>query len=194
MNKKLILLDRDGVINQESEHYIKSEEEWIPLPQSLEAIAALKQNGYRVAIATNQSGLTKGLYNKAALYAMHNKMQRLLAQLHTNVDAIFFCPHDDRQGCECRKPKPGLLQQAANYFQVDFKTHPVFFIGDALRDLEAAHAAGCKPLLVLTGYGQKTLKSLSTHAFLKSATIPVYENLYQAAEALLNNTLPYADS
>lgn len=184
MNQKLIILDRDGVVNEESAAYIKSAAEWIPLPQSLEAIALLKKNGYQVAIATNQSGLAKGLYDLQALESMHAKMQKLLEPLQAKVDAIYFCPHNDSHDCACRKPKPGLLDQAANYFQVDFKKQEVFFIGDSLRDLEAALAANCKPILVLTGYGEETLKNLPASL---QAT-PVYPDLHTAVEALLKPT------
>jgi D-glycero-D-manno-heptose 1,7-bisphosphate phosphatase len=183
MNKKLIILDRDGVINHDSAAYIKSAEEWIPLPNSLEAIALLKKNGYQVAVATNQSGLAKGLYDLGALEAMHTKMQTLLEPLGGSIDAIFFCPHDDRHGCDCRKPKPGLLKQAAHYFQIDLAEQVVPFIGDSLRDLEAGYAAGCAPILVLTGNGQKT----AHHLRQPFKAIPIYDNLYTAVEVLLKS-------
>lgn len=185
IQRKLVILDRDGVINQESEAYIKSAEEWIPLPHSLEAIALLKKNDYQIAVATNQSGLAKGLYNLDALDAMHAKMQSLLEPLQAKIDAIFFCPHNAKDDCECRKPKPGLLDQIANHFQIDFTKQNIYFIGDSLRDLEAALAAGCKPILVLTGYGPKTLNNLPAH--LKGT--PTYSNLYQAVQGLLENDL-----
>lgn len=179
-HKKIIILDRDGVINEDSPDFIKSPEEWIPIPGSLEAIGALKAAGYTVAIASNQSGLRRGLFDLKTLEAMHAKMQKALALYKAQIDGIFFCPHNAADHCDCRKPKPGLLHQIATHFDIDFRTQPIPVIGDSLRDLEAAHAAGCKPILVLTGNGHKTLANLPEYL----ADIPVYTDLAAAVKAL----------
>jgi D-glycero-D-manno-heptose 1,7-bisphosphate phosphatase len=152
--RKLVILDRDGVINAESDAYIKTPEEWVALPGSLEAIARLNQAGYRVVVATNQSGIGRGLFDMAALNAMHAKMNRALAAIGGRVDAIFFCPHTQNDNCDCRKPKAGLLRTIAERFEVAAAETPV--VGDAMRDLEAAAALGAPPHLVLTGKGRKT--------------------------------------
>ncbi|MFV0370210.1 MAG: D-glycero-beta-D-manno-heptose 1,7-bisphosphate 7-phosphatase [Azonexus sp.] len=154
MAGKLIILDRDGVINQDSAQYIKSPEEWKPIPGSLEAIVHLKQNGYRVVVATNQSGIGRGLFDMDTLNRMHVKMQRALGELGGRLDAIFYCPHTADAECDCRKPKPGMLLRIADTFHADLSGVPV--IGDSLRDLQAGTAAGGQPILVLTGKGAKT--------------------------------------
>ncbi|HSN39006.1 MAG TPA: D-glycero-beta-D-manno-heptose 1,7-bisphosphate 7-phosphatase [Burkholderiales bacterium] len=151
---KLVILDRDGVINYDSLSYIKSPEEWKPIPGSLEAIALLNQAGYHVVVATNQSGVGRGLFDMATLNAIHDKMHRALGQAGGRVDAIFYCPHAQDAGCNCRKPKSGLFEEIARRFNVSLKDVPS--IGDALRDLEAAAAVGAQPILVLTGKGKKT--------------------------------------
>ena len=154
---KLVILDRDGVINLDSDQYIKSPEEWKPIAGSLEAIARFTQAGFRVVIATNQSGLGRGLFDMATLNAMHDKMHKAVNQLGGRIDAVFFCPHAQDAGCACRKPKPGMLLEIAERFNVPLAGVPA--IGDSLRDLEAASAAGARPVLVLTGKGEQTLKS-----------------------------------
>lgn len=151
---KLVILDRDGVVNEDSAAYIKSPEEWKPIPGSLEAIALLNQAGYRVLIATNQSGLGRGLFDMAALNAIHDKMHRALGQTGGRVDGIFYCPHAQVANCNCRKPRPGLFEEIARRFGVPLDGVPV--IGDSLRDLQAAAAVGAQPILVLTGNGKKT--------------------------------------
>lgn len=151
---KLVILDRDGVINHDSASYIKSPEEWKPIPGSLEAIARLNQAGYHVVVATNQSGVGRGLFEMATLNAIHDKMHRALGQVGGRVDAIFFCPHAQDAGCNCRKPKPGLLEEIARRFNVTLEGVPS--IGDSLRDLEASAAVGAQPILVLTGKGGTT--------------------------------------
>ena len=151
---KLVVLDRDGVINLDSDQYIKSPEEWKPIPGSLEAIARLTQAGFRVVIATNQSGLGRGLFDMATLNAMHDKMHKAVSQLGGRIDAVFFCPHALDAGCACRKPKPGMLLEIAERFGVALEDVPA--IGDSLRDLQAASAAGARPVLVLTGKGALT--------------------------------------
>ncbi|WP_144111548.1 D-glycero-beta-D-manno-heptose 1,7-bisphosphate 7-phosphatase [Paraburkholderia sp. BCC1886] len=153
--KKVVILDRDGVINVDSDAYIKSPDEWVALPGSLEAIARLNQAGYRVAIATNQSGIGRGLFDMNALNAMHLKMHRVAAAVGGRIDAVFFCPHTAEDHCECRKPKPGMLKMIAERFEVDPEHTPV--VGDAIRDLQAGAALGHPTHLVLTGKGRKTL-------------------------------------
>ena len=157
MPMKLIILDRDGVINVDSDQFIKSPEEWKPIPGSLEAIARLNQWGWRVVVASNQSGVGRGLFGMDTLNAINDKMVRSLAQVGGRLDAIFFCPHAADSTCDCRKPKPGMLLQIGERFNVDLAGVPV--VGDSLRDLQAAVAAGAKPYLVLTGKGEITRAS-----------------------------------
>ena len=152
---KLVILDRDGTINHDSDQYIKSPAEWKPIKGSLEAIARLTQAGYRVVVATNQSGISRGLFDTATLIAIHEAMHRAVAQAGGRIDAIFFCPHGKDSDCECRKPKPGMLREIGLRFNVALEG--VHMVGDAMRDLQAAAAAGAKPVLVLTGKGAKTL-------------------------------------
>ena len=151
---KLVILDRDGTINQDSAQYIKSPAEWKPIPGSLEGIARLTQGGWRIAVATNQSGLSRGLFDMSTLNAIHAEMHRAVGQAGGRIDAIFFCPHAADSNCECRKPKPGLLREIASRFGVELEGVPM--IGDSLRDVTAAAAAGAQPWLVLTGNGKKT--------------------------------------
>ena len=151
---KLVILDRDGTINHDSDKYIKSPEEWRPIKGSLEAIARLTQADYRVVVATNQSGLARGLFDTRTLFAIHETLIRALAQVGGRIDAFFFCPHAADAGCVCRKPQPGMLLEVARRFNVALDD--VYMVGDAQRDLEAAAAAGAKPVLVLTGKGAKT--------------------------------------
>ncbi|WER46508.1 D-glycero-beta-D-manno-heptose 1,7-bisphosphate 7-phosphatase [Cupriavidus sp. WKF15] len=155
MPPKFVILDRDGVINLDSDQFVKSADEWVPIEGSLEAIAAMNQAGYRVVVASNQSGIGRGLFEMSALNAMHEKMYKALANLGGRVDAVFFCPHTAADACDCRKPKPGLLDQIGERFGIELKGVPI--VGDSLRDLEAGVAVGCTPHLVLTGKGRKTL-------------------------------------
>ncbi len=151
---KLIILDRDGVINYDSDQFIKSTDEWIPIPGSLEAIARLNQAGYRVVVATNQSGIGRGLFDMPTLNAIHDKMHKCLAQVGGRIDAIFFCPHTNDAECACRKPKSGMIEEIATRYGISLKDVPA--VGDSLRDLEAAARLGAQPYLVLTGKGSKT--------------------------------------
>jgi D-glycero-D-manno-heptose 1,7-bisphosphate phosphatase len=153
---KLIVLDRDGVINHDSDQFIKSPDEWRPIPGSLEAIARLNHAGFRVVVATNQSGVGRGLLDIATLNAIHERMHKALAQVGGRIDAIFFCPHTADSQCECRKPKPGMLEEIGQRFNVDMTGVPC--LGDSPRDLAAAEAVGAQPMLVLTGKGEKTLR------------------------------------
>lgn len=154
---RLVVLDRDGVVNHDSEQFIKSPDEWRPIPGSLEAIARLSRGGYRVVIATNQSGVARGLLDFAALNAIHDKMHRALAQVGGRIDAVFYCPHTADSRCACRKPKPGMLIEIGTRFNVAMTGVPC--IGDSLRDLQAAAGVGARPILVLTGKGEATLRA-----------------------------------
>jgi len=151
---KLVILDRDGVINYDSPSYIKSPDEWKPIPRSLDAIARLTQADYRVVVATNQAGVGRGLFEMATLNAIHDKMHRAVGQAGGRIDAVFYCPHAMEANCSCRKPKPGLLEDIGRRFNTSLKDVPC--IGDALRDLQAAVAVGALPILVLTGKGALT--------------------------------------
>lgn len=152
---KLVILDRDGVINVDSSNFIKNPNEWVPIPGSLEAIAQLNQNGYRVAVATNQSGIARGLFDMATLNAIHEKMHRALAQVGGRIDALFYCPHAADDKCDCRKPNTGMIKEIGRRFSIELNN--VYGVGDAFRDLQAFSDAGCKPILVLTGKGEMTL-------------------------------------
>jgi D-glycero-D-manno-heptose 1,7-bisphosphate phosphatase len=154
---KLIVLDRDGVINYDSDQFIKSPDEWRAIPGSLEAIARLNHAGFRVIVATNQSGLGRRLFDMATLISIHDKMYKALAQLGGRIDALFYCPHTADSNCDCRKPKPGMLTEIGQRFGVDLTGVPC--VGDGERDLQAAAAVGAQPILVLTGKGEKTLRS-----------------------------------
>jgi D-glycero-D-manno-heptose 1,7-bisphosphate phosphatase len=175
---KLVILDRDGVINYDSEHFIKSPEEWRPVPGSVEAIARLNHAGYRVVVATNQSGIGRGLFDMGMLNTIHEKMHKALAHAGARVDAIFFCPHTADSKCECRKPKAGMLLEIGKRFNAELTAVPC--IGDSLRDLQAAEAVGAQPILVLTGKGEKTLRDGN---FPKNTVI--YPDLAFAVSALL---------
>ena len=175
---KLVILDRDGVINEDSDSFIKSPAEWRPIPGSLEAIAKLHQSGYQVVLATNQSGVGRGLFEVSTLNAIHDRMHRALAQIGGRIDAIFFCPHSQEANCDCRKPKAGLMEEIARRFNVDLKGTPA--VGDSLRDLQAAAAVGAAPILVLTGKGRKTLEEGGL-----PAGTQVYDNLAAAVQAIV---------
>ena len=153
---RVIVLDRDGVINHDSDQFIKAPDEWRPIPGSLEAVARLNHAGFRVVVATNQSGVGRGLLDIATLNAIHERMHKALAQVGGRIDAIFYCPHTADSQCECRKPKPGMLEEIGRRFNVDMTGLPC--IGDSPRDLAAAEAVGAQPMLVLTGKGEKTLR------------------------------------
>lgn len=149
MHIKLVILDRDGTINRASDEFVKSPEEWEPLPGALEAIGRLNHAGYHVVLATNQSGLGRGLFDMAALNSVHAHMVKALSAYGGRIDAVFYCPHAPDEGCHCRKPAPGLLEQIAERYGVSLQSVP--YIGDSLRDMQAAAAAGCAPHLVCTG-------------------------------------------
>ncbi|EXI69805.1 MAG: D,D-heptose 1,7-bisphosphate phosphatase [Candidatus Accumulibacter adjunctus] len=151
---KLVILDRDGVINFDSKQFIKSPAEWRPIPGSVEAIARLNQAGYRVVVATNQSGVGRGLFDMDTLNAIHDKMHRAVMAAGGRIDAIYYCPHAVDAGCHCRKPATGMFERIAGCFNIDLPGTPT--VGDSLRDLQAAAAVGALPLLVLTGKGTQT--------------------------------------
>ena len=179
---KLVILDRDGVINEDSDDYIKSTDEWIPLPGSLEAIARLNHAGILVAVATNQSGIGRGLFTPDDLNRIHAKFQRALARVGGHVDGIFFCPHAPDTGCECRKPAPGLLRSISLRFGLPLNAVP--FIGDTKRDVDAARAARANPVLVRTGKGQHTA---ARHPDL--LVLPWFNDLSDAVDNLLEGNL-----
>lgn len=179
---RLVILDRDGVINYDSPHYIKSPEECIFIPKSLEAIAALNRAGYTVTVATNQSGIGRGLYSEVTLQRIHQKIRDALDVYGGQVDKIFYCPHNPSDQCDCRKPKPGLFQAIAAWYGCSLEGIPS--IGDSVRDIEVAKNAGCLPILVLTGNGEETLKE---HPELFKE-IKIFQDLFAVAEALIHGT------
>ena len=179
---KLIVLDRDGVINHDSDDYIKSAEEWLPIDGSLEAIARLNHGGYTVVVASNQSGLARGYFDIETLSAMHRKMDELLDKQGGRVDAVFYCPHGPDDGCDCRKPKIGLLLEIGQRYNVSLKD--VIFIGDSIADIKAAHNASAMPMLVRTGKGVKAEKILQSECK-SSDAVPVFDDLAQAVTAIL---------
>ncbi len=175
----LVILDRDGVINQDSAEFVKSSDEWRPLPGSIEAIAALSKAGYTVAVASNQSGIARGLLDRRALGNMHRKLRRLVAARSGRIDRIVYCPHGPDEGCDCRKPQPGLFERLARRYDVTLDGVPA--VGDSLRDLQAAAAAGATPILVRTGNGQRTERALPKAL----ANIAVFDDLAAAAAELV---------
>ena len=177
---KLVILDRDGVVNYDSKQFIKSPAEWRPIPGSIDAIAKLSQAGYRVIIATNQSGIGRGLFDMDTLNAIHEKMHRAVQQAGGRIDAIFYCPHPIEADCNCRKPRTGMFERIAGCFNVDLVGTPS--VGDSLRDLQAAAAVGARPLLVLTGKGTQTL----AEGGLPEGT-QVFPDLATAAEEILRS-------
>lgn len=174
---KLIILDQTGVINQSSDAFIKTPEEWIPIPGSLDAIARLTHSGYRVVIATNQSGIGRGLLDMATYNAINDKMYKAVNQAGGRIDAIFFCPHTNADKCSCRKPATGLLDEIMQRYGVNLKNAPA--VGDSLKDLQAAAAVGAIPMLVLTGNGQTTRTAKEI-----PAGTQIFENLAAVAAAL----------
>jgi D-glycero-D-manno-heptose 1,7-bisphosphate phosphatase len=175
---KLVILDRDGVINVDSDAFIKSPDEWKPIPGSLEAIAKLTHSGYRVVVCSNQSGIGRGLLDMAALNAINDKMYRALAQLGGRIDALFYCPHPAEANCACRKPKPAMFEDIAQRFNTDLTGVPS--VGDSLRDLQASAAVGCQAILVLTGKGRKTQAAGGL-----PENTRVYEDLAAAVRAII---------
>ncbi|MDR3479060.1 MAG: D-glycero-beta-D-manno-heptose 1,7-bisphosphate 7-phosphatase [Gammaproteobacteria bacterium] len=174
-----IILDRDGVINFDSDFYIKTPEEFLPIPGSLEAIAKLNRAGYHVLVATNQSGIARGYYDLPMLHRIHDKLRAELKKVGGVVEEIFFCPHHPDEKCACRKPQPGMFYDIQKKYGIHFAD--VFFIGDSLTDMHVAEVVGCKPILVLTSKGEKTLKNNP-----ELSVIPQYANLAEAVDAILS--------
>ena len=188
MKSHLVILDRDGVINYDSDDYIKSVAEWSPIPGSLEAIARLSRADFRIVVATNQSGIARGLYNLTTLNQIHQKMTAALRDHGGQIEAIFFCPHGPDDGCDCRKPRPGLLHQISERLNVPLADVPV--VGDSLRDLQCASRVGARPVLVRTGKGVKTESLLADeepNSALKNTL--VFNDLADFTEALLQGNL-----
>ena len=177
---KLAILDRDGVINFDSDQYIKSPTEWRPIPGSIEAIARLNQHGYRIAVATNQSGIGRGLFDMATLNAINDKMMEMVFRQGGRIDALFFCPHTAAEECGCRKPRTGMLEEIATRFHTELKGVPA--IGDSLKDLQAAESVGAQPILVLTGKG----KSTQDTGGMPKKTL-VFEDLAEASKHLVES-------
>lgn len=185
---KLVILDRDGVINQDSDDFIRSPEEWLPIPGSLEAIARLCRAEYRVVVVTNQSGLARGYYDMETLSTIHARMLQLLGEKGGKIEGIFFCPHGPDEGCHCRKPAPGLFEELAMRAGEDLRGVPA--VGDSLRDLVAAARVGALPVLVKTGKGRDTLKRLGEDPDLRQLPhIPVYKDLAAFVDELLEGGL-----
>ncbi|MCP3907114.1 MAG: D-glycero-beta-D-manno-heptose 1,7-bisphosphate 7-phosphatase [Oceanicoccus sp.] len=179
---KLIILDRDGVINEDSDAFVKSADEWIPVEGSIAAIARLSKAGFTVVVTTNQSGLGRGLFQESDLEAMHKKMHTMVKAAGGNIAAVVYCPHHPDDGCDCRKPKAGLITQIEQQFNTTAKG--AFTIGDSLRDLEAGLKKGCIPILVKTGKGQKTLQKIIAEQNASFHNLAVYNNLAAAADAI----------
>jgi D-glycero-D-manno-heptose 1,7-bisphosphate phosphatase len=175
---KLIILDRDGVINEDSDDFIKSPTEWQAVPGSMQAIARLHRNDWHVVVATNQSGIARGLFDRDALMQIHEKMHAAAAETGGRIDAVFFCPHGPDEGCDCRKPKPGLPLDISQRLKMELEGVPA--IGDSLSDIQAATAAGAAPILVRTGKGIKTSELPDF-----PDDVPVYDDLASAVDALL---------
>ncbi len=180
MTQRYVILDRDGTINIDSDAFIKSPQEWLPIPGSLEAIALLNQHDYQVVVISNQSGIARGLFDLATLAAIHAKMRQMVSEAGGNIAAIYFCPHGPSDVCDCRKPKHGLFQRFAAETQANLSL--TYSVGDSFRDIQATEAAGAIPLLVKTGKGQKTL---SDHPHLN---IPIFDNLYDAATYIVSKS------
>ncbi len=181
MYKKLIILDRDGVINEDSDDYIKDESEWHIINGSDLAISQLCEAGFYVAVATNQSGISRGYFDEAKLEKIHKKMHHKIAAAGGKIADIAYCPHLPDDNCECRKPKPGLLQQISENLD-HHRLDGTYFIGDSISDIKAARAAACRPVLVLTGKGSKTLAENSNDLM----DVPIYDNLFEAVSELLS--------
>ena len=180
---KLVVLDRDGTINEDRDDYVKSADEWEPLPGALEALARLNHAGWHTVVATNQSGLGRGLFDMAALNAMHLKMNSLLQQQGGRIDAVFFCPHTPLDACRCRKPLPGLFEQIGERYGIDLTQVPM--VGDSLTDLLAGVAAGCQPHFVRTGKGGRLGDEHLPELLRKVPGTQVHADLAAFAEALI---------
>lgn len=181
----MLILDRDGVINQDSDDFVKNTDEWVPIAGSIDAIARLSQAGFTVVVATNQSGIGRNLFDLDQLEAMHQKMQSLVNAAGGHLSGVFFCPHHPNDDCECRKPRAGMIDSIEQTLSVSAAGATV--VGDSLRDLEAGLAKGCKPILVTTGKGANTLAKIRSSNDIRFADLAVYNNLAEAADALINS-------
>ncbi|OAI04933.1 histidinol-phosphatase [Methylomonas methanica] len=180
MTERYVILDRDGTINVDSDAFIKSPEEWLPLSGSLEAIALLNRHGYKVVVISNQSGIARGLFDLATLEAIHAKMHELVGLAGGSIEAIYFCPHGPNDSCDCRKPKDGLFRRFAGATNTDLSR--TYAIGDSLRDIQAAESAGAQPILVRTGKGEKTAIDNP------QLNVPIFDNLYDAATHIVSTS------
>ena len=178
---KIIVLDRDGVINQDSDEYIRSAEEFVPIEGSIAAIVRLCAAGFRVVVATNQSGLARNYFDEDQLSEMHHLLCSMVEQAGGEISGIFYCPHHPDEGCNCRKPKTGLLEQIEAEYLCSLKGS--YFVGDSFKDIEAARSFSCKPILVLTGKGIETQQKLVAS---NMDTVPVYENLSLAVSDIVD--------
>ncbi len=179
MSGRLVILDRDGVINEDSDEFIKSPSEFVAIEGSIEAIALLSNAGFTVAVATNQSGVARGLLNDRTLDAIHDKLRLEVREAGGDIGRIVYCPHHPDDGCDCRKPAPGLLLRLAHQYGVPLDNVPM--VGDSDRDIEAAKAAGCHPILVLTGNGRKTAEFFAK----RGESIQTFANLNAAAKHII---------
>ena len=177
---RMIILDRDGVINQDSDNYIKSPDEWIPIAGSLEAIKRLKKAGYLVTVATNQSGIARGLFSEDDLTAIHDKMHQMLSSRGVSIDEVFYCPHGPHENCICRKPKPGLLIQIARKYNINLSETP--YVGDNIGDIRAAEIANARPILVRTGKGEYVMQN-----YPEAINVPIYDDLAHFVRETLKN-------
>lgn len=181
MASNLIILDRDGVINHDSDEYIKNEDEWFPIQGSIEAISMLSRAGYSICVVSNQSGLARGLFDEFDLARMHELMCTLVEEGGGSIDGIFYCPHGPDDNCGCRKPKTGLLDQIEEQFSLSVEGS--WFVGDKETDIDTALAKKCRPILVLTGYGSLTKDTVAPE---KLAGVPVFDDLFGAAMFIIS--------
>lgn len=184
-SSRLVILDRDGVINEDSDNYIKSADEWVPIPRSIEAIARLSKAGFTIAVATNQSGLNRGLFDLDDLEAMHAKLIDLVLDAGGEIAGIFYCPHTPDEACLCRKPKSGLISAIEDTLELSAEN--AHLIGDSLRDLEAGINKHCIPVLVKTGKGLKTLQTLQEKPDPRLDDLAVFDDLAAAADYLITH-------
>jgi D-glycero-D-manno-heptose 1,7-bisphosphate phosphatase len=180
---KLVILDRDGTLNEDRDDYVKSPDEWVPIPGALEAVAKLNHAGWHVVVATNQSGLGRGLFDMGTLNAMHRKMNEALARLGGRIDAVFFCPHAPEDQCGCRKPLPGLFEMIGERYGIELAGVPV--VGNSPREIDAALAVGARPHLVRSGRWARGDEGEFTQLIERVPHLPVYAHLAACAQALI---------
>ena len=180
---KLIILGRDGILNLYRDDHVKSPEEWVPIPGALEAVARLNHAGWHTVVATNQAGIGRGMIDMASINAVHQRMMQRLAEVGGRVDAVFFCPHTPEDNCDCRKPKPGLMNQIAQRYGIEPRTVPM--VVDTLRDLQAARAAGCEPHLVRTGRAVALTDAQVVEIVQQVPATEVHDDLSDFADFLL---------